>query len=400
MRWTRCRGYAGGDNSGHALLDRFERGWRSQSMGYGNRWRLTNKMTTASAGRVRTACSFSPGLFIEAVVNFLLLEIVLILRARRVSPRDGEGVGRVRGVVREMGPIMGAIRGVDVDQTQAAANGGSNAGIHASLERYVNFAIEVLSLQPGGHLLEPLSLDGAPASLTVSGYDAPIGIGRQAVDGVTAVSVNAIRELVTRVAVVKGQRPPCVLRPDLQLASVVRALLRHPEVVWSDLAHTHHQVLLSRRASGILSRAGKTPRQKFMKSHDSRASYPYVTQTLKYVTIAHISRARFWHELRQQRLGHPREFLSKPNIERRRNQRFAGHSLVGAANAPKASVRVRCRIPATNSTTMALASISGLRRTVPFLWARPSISDLRNNRVNVSRISIHSCWAAIIPWIG
>ena len=67
--------------------------------------------------------------------------------------------------------------------------------------------------------------------LTVGGHDARVGIGGQAGDEVSAVSINAIKELIAEVAEVKQHQPPLDPRPHLQRAVVVRPLPGHLDLV-------------------------------------------------------------------------------------------------------------------------------------------------------------------------
>ena len=105
-------------------------------------------------------------------------------------------------------PIFAAVGESDRDQARTTPSGAPDAAIHPTLERHLDFDVEDFSLQPPGHLLEPLAhkLDGTSAPLVVRGHDARVGIGGQTGDEVTAVSVNGIKELAESVVERRGHQ--------------------------------------------------------------------------------------------------------------------------------------------------------------------------------------------------
>ena len=122
--------------------------------------------------------------------------------ARREGLSHGVGVERIHVDVGEVESIPGTHGESDRDQPHATAYRAPDAGIHSWLERGLDFDVEDISLQSAGHLIDPLGveLDGGSAPSTVGGDNARFGIGQQAGDEVSAVSVNRIKELIERVA--------------------------------------------------------------------------------------------------------------------------------------------------------------------------------------------------------
>ena len=163
----------------------------------------------------------------------------------------------------------------------------------------------------------------------MNGHDAGVGVGGQAGNEVSAVSVNAIKELVSKVAEVKEQQPPLDPRPHLQRTVVLRPLARHLDLVRTRPAHAHHQVKLRRGRRAIGARAGKAPRQQPMHLDHRRIGRQSVTQPLQHTTIAHITRREFPHQLREHCSKHPCETGSEPVMERRGDQRLARRTLIG-----------------------------------------------------------------------
>ena len=159
------------------------------------------------------------GQVVETIVRLQLLEDQLDLPARRVGLRNGLGIERIGVDVGQVEPILGALGESDRDEAQATANGASGPGVDTSLERHLDFDVEDILLQSTGHLLESLALEvnGVATPPTVNGHDAGIGVGGQAGDEIAAVSVNAIKELISKVA--GGRRATTAPQPMAPSAS-------------------------------------------------------------------------------------------------------------------------------------------------------------------------------------
>ena len=235
--------------------------------------------------------------------------------------------------VGEVEPIVAALGESDRDQAQTTPSGAADAAIHATFEHHLDFDVEDVSLQPSGHLLEPLAfeLDRTPAPLTVRGHDARVGIGGQASDEVSAVSVNRIKELVAKVTQVKEQQAPLDPRPHLQRAVVVCPLAGHLDLVRPGPSRAHHQVQLHRRRAGVLPGAGKAPRQQSVHLDHRRIGDQHVTESFQHAGVAHLARRELRHQLAQHRPKHPGQVGAESVVERRGHQRLAGHSFVGAS---------------------------------------------------------------------